>query len=247
MDLKEDYGAGPRHPWEVSRFEFFTQVLQQTGVASAARRVLDVGAGDAWFARRLLGVIPEGAEVTCWDSGYEAVENRQHPDSPRITLVRDQPAKVFDAVLMLDVLEHVPNDREFLGQIVDRNLDDRSRLLISVPAWPSLWSSHDTALEHQRRYRPQEGARLLREAGLTVLRSGGLFHSLLIPRAGQVLLERLRTRSERARVTDQWNAGRAVTAAVQAVLRADNRLSDSFCRVGLEIPGLSWWALCAKA
>src|SRR5262245_31654140 len=59
-----------RHPWEEARFRFLYDVLHAAGLDRRAARVLDVGAGDAWFASQLAQRMPAGSEITCWDTGY---------------------------------------------------------------------------------------------------------------------------------------------------------------------------------
>lgn len=56
----------------------------------------------------------------------------------------------FDAVTILDVLEHV-NDGEAVGEM-ERVLKRRGIAIITVPAFPWLWSRWDEVLGHKRRY-----------------------------------------------------------------------------------------------
>lgn len=58
---------------------------------------------------------------------------------------------VFDAVTALDVLEHCDDDRHALAEIA-RVLTAGGLLLVTVPAFRWLWSAHDEALHHKRRY-----------------------------------------------------------------------------------------------
>ena len=53
--------------------------------------------------------------------------------------------------LLMDVLEHVPDDHLLLSTVLSRS-EPGALVLITVPAlWP-LWSHHDVALGHYRRY-----------------------------------------------------------------------------------------------
>lgn len=61
----------------------------------------------------------------------------------------------FHAVLALDLLEHTGDDRAVIDEIV-RVLRPGGVLILTVPAGPGLWSEHDRALGHQRRYRRSE-------------------------------------------------------------------------------------------
>jgi hypothetical protein len=54
-------------------------------------------------------------------------------------------------VTMLDVLEHIEDDRGFLAELAGK-MDPGAMLLLTVPAMPSLWSNWDVLLGHYRRY-----------------------------------------------------------------------------------------------
>ncbi|MEH1970870.1 class I SAM-dependent methyltransferase [Nostoc sp.] len=59
--------------------------------------------------------------------------------------------KKFDLIVLLDVLEHVEEDTASL-QALSAKLKPSGWLLITVPAYPWLWSKHDDLLHHKRRY-----------------------------------------------------------------------------------------------
>jgi 2-polyprenyl-3-methyl-5-hydroxy-6-metoxy-1,4-benzoquinol methylase len=94
-----------RHPWEVARADFFLGVLRQSTVLASARSWLDVGAGDAWFASQLRKRVSDGSRLVCWDVNYPA--DYVSEDLSGLELTADQPQGLFDAILMLDVIEHV--------------------------------------------------------------------------------------------------------------------------------------------
>jgi SAM-dependent methyltransferase len=253
MDLTEVPGAPfRRHPWEVARARFFRRVLTDAGLLGRPRAVLDVGSGDGYLARTLLDGMPAGSSVLCLDANYSAEDLRRFADPPRAGLgfARERPGDAFDLLLLLDVIEHVPDDRAFLRELLAANLGAGGAVLVSVPAWPALFSSHDEALKHYRRYTPAACRAVLGEVGLRVTRSGGVFHSLLAPRLLAVTGERLRRRlgGKPPPPTNlgQWEGGRAVSAVVERALALDNGLSRLAARVGGSLPGLSFWALCER-
>src|SRR5947199_6545096 len=57
----------------------------------------------------------------------------------------------FDLVTCLDVIEHVPDDAAALAEI-RRVCRPGGWLLVTVPAYQALWSRHDEANHHYRRY-----------------------------------------------------------------------------------------------
>ena len=75
----------------------------------------------------------------------------------------------FDIVTALDMLEHVDDDLEALDELL-RVTGENGVLLITVPAYGFLWSEHDEALHHRRRYAASELRNKLTNAGFVVER-----------------------------------------------------------------------------
>ncbi len=73
----------------------------------------------------------------------------------------------FDLIIALDILEHLPDDAAALKEIA-RLLKPNGVLMATVPAYSKLWSGHDVALMHYRRYCASEVRKRVIEAGLTV-------------------------------------------------------------------------------
>jgi SAM-dependent methyltransferase len=242
-----------RHPWELARARFFARVVGKAGGLSTARRVLDVGAGDGFLARALLQQMSPGGQVVCVDTHYSDQDLRRFGDPPvaGLSFTRVRPAGAFDLVLLLDVVEHIEDDRGFLAEIVSQSLAPAGMVLVSVPAWQFLYSQHDVELKHFRRYSPGQCRRLLEGSGLRILRSGGLFHSLLLPRLIQRLREGKVTagKSAGSKPADlgDWRGGPLVSSAVGMALLVDNQVSHLMALLGTQAPGLSYWALCARA
>jgi SAM-dependent methyltransferase len=245
VDLVEQTGTfTKRHPWEVARAEFFLRLLSRRGLLDTGTNWLDVGAGDAWFAGQLRRLLSPAASLTCWDINYSH-EDIATRGEEGMTLVADRPTDRFDRVIMLDVIEHVDEDVDFLHGIVNDLLAEDAVVLVSVPAYPALFSSHDRTLRHCRRYSPGECRRLLEGSGLSVIAEGGLFHSLLPLRVGQVLLERARAPKSPSEGIGNWQAGATTTRAITRALITDGKLSLALSQRGLSLPGLSYWALCS--
>jgi SAM-dependent methyltransferase len=96
------------------------------------------------------------------------------------------PADSYDLIALLDVLEHVPDDRGSMASIMTR-LKPGGALLLTVPANPWMWTAHDVAHHHHRRYRKAEIEKLVRGAGYEIdLLSP--FNSLLFPPIAAVRL-----------------------------------------------------------
>ncbi len=251
MDLRER-PSGPflRHPWETARARFFGELVRSHFPGAAPARILDVGAGDGWLARELARKGPGLGEIVCWDAGYaDGVPGDLVADAPASVRFRaDRPQERFGFLLLLDVLEHLEDDRAFLTSLVGENLAPQGRLLVSVPAWPWLFGAHDRALGHQRRYSPRSCRGLLRAAGLQVLHSGGLFASLLALRLPLRILEGMRGPAPPPAPSSlQWRHGEASARLVERLLGLDARVSRAASRGRLELPGLSYWAVCESS
>jgi hypothetical protein len=251
MDLRERPG-GPfrRHPWETERARFVGELVRRHLAGAAPARILDVGAGDGWLAHELARRTPGLGGIVCWDPGYAGGLPADLPAEPAesVRFTSERPRERFGLLLLLDVLEHLEDDRGFLGALVRDNLAPRGRALVSVPAWPWLFGRHDRALGHWRRYSPGSCRGLLREAGLAVLESGGLFASGLALRLPGRILEGMRgPLPPPAPSPLQWRHGEASARLVERLLRIDAWASRTASRARLELPGLSYWAVCARS
>ncbi|MBS1887198.1 MAG: methyltransferase domain-containing protein [Actinobacteria bacterium] len=79
---------------------------------------------------------------------------------------------------MLDVLEHIEDDRGFLADLA-RKSDPGTVLLLTVPAMPSLWSNWDVLLGHHRRYTKASLASAAELSGFEIVERSYLFPELI--------------------------------------------------------------------
>jgi SAM-dependent methyltransferase len=99
------------------------------------------------------------------------------------------PDASVDIVTAFDVLEHLHDDVAAAREL-RRVLQPDGSAVITVPAYPFLWSEHDIVHAHVRRYTRGSLGRTLRTAGLEI-RNAGYFMTLLLPVA---IVERLAER-----------------------------------------------------
>jgi hypothetical protein len=237
-----------RHPWEVARVRFFLRLVDCLGLLATTDGWLDVGAGDAWLAQQLRAVLPSESRLACWDVHYPLERPPEDAEAqPGIEFSATRPTGAFGGILMLDVVEHVEDDVAFVRDVVDQSLAPGGWVLVSVPAYQSLFCEHDRVLKHFRRYSPGEIRTVLESAGLAVTARGGLFHGLLPLRGVQVLRERYRPPSTTPTGIGAWRGGPRLTRALTGVLDADARISLAWGTRHLPpLPGLSTWALCRR-
>ena len=241
MDLREQGdGAHRRHPWELARAGFFRALVTDHVELGTVARVLDVGAGDGWFAHELRTELAPTASIVCWDVNYRS-EDLATPAGQGLTRTAGPLTGTFDVVTALDVLEHIEDAEAFLAEGVVPRLAERGTAVFSVPAHQTLFSDHDRMLVHHRRYAP--GAfRALIGRHLHVVDHGPLFTSLLLPRLVAVGAERLGRHRPQTGI-GTWSGGPVTTRAVTAMLDADARLGRALGRRGVHLPGLSTWVV----
>jgi SAM-dependent methyltransferase len=86
---------------------------------------------------------------------------------------------LFDVVTLLDVLEHIDDDKRAIRSIWEF-LEPGGMFLCTVPAFQWLWSGIDVALHHKRRYHYKKLYNLLQEAGFQIQRFS-YYTSLFFP------------------------------------------------------------------
>jgi SAM-dependent methyltransferase len=180
-DLHER-AAGDAHPIDLaSRQDALAQV--RTYVPSSSATILEVGCSSGYLLHDLRRTFPEatllGADVV---SGPLQRLARELPEVPlfRFDLVTcPLPSESIDAVVMLNVLEHIADDAGALRQ-VRRILKPGGVVVIEVPAGPHLFDDYDRVLKHFRRYRMRDLQRVLEQADLKVVRRSHL-GALLYP------------------------------------------------------------------
>jgi SAM-dependent methyltransferase len=96
------------------------------------------------------------------------------------------PEQKFDLIVLLDVLEHLEEDTASL-QALSAKLKPSGWLLITVPAYPWLWSKHDELLHHQRRYLLNNLRQIVGSADYNI-NFASYFNSVLFPVIAVALL-----------------------------------------------------------
>jgi len=94
--------------------------------------------------------------------------------------------KAFDLVACFDVIEHVPDDAGAVARLADY-LKAGGYMIATVPANAWMWSDHDVAHHHKRRYALPAFRKLFEDAGL-IIRRASHFNTLLFPPIAAVRL-----------------------------------------------------------
>jgi len=176
MDLKEAdilEDSIKDHWYYISKGRAMRKMLGNLKVSE----ILDVGAGSGIFSRQLLDAGYCDSAV-CLDTNY-CSEKIERYNGKQIFFVKSIECASQKLILMMDVLEHVPDDSNMLNKYV-QDLERDSLVLITVPAFQFLWSSHDVFLDHYRRYTMKTIEELVVKAGLTPVKSRYYF-GILFP------------------------------------------------------------------
>lgn len=168
------------HWWFVARRRIIAALIEKVVRPKPGARILEVGCGTG-----------SNIDLLRRYGRVDALE----PDEPARALASERtgvevkggllPGGVkledgrYDLIALFDVLEHIPDDKGALAELA-RKLAPGGRLLLTVPAMPWLWSAHDVAHHHQRRYRKKQLIALLDEAGFRPLHVSH-FNTLLFP------------------------------------------------------------------
>ncbi|MBZ0268237.1 class I SAM-dependent methyltransferase [bacterium] len=169
------------HWWFTGRRRILIRVLEEVVPPSSGRLVVDVGCGTGGNIAalagtyRAVGIDPSGPGIELAGRAFPDVDFRCGVSPGDLGPLAGE----ADAVLLMDVLEHVADDRGLLRAHVEA-MRPGAIVLISVPASRRLWSQHDESFGHYRRY----DERMLREvwSGLPVRpRLVSYFNTRLFP------------------------------------------------------------------
>jgi hypothetical protein len=229
MDLKEEdiLGAGIGSHWY---YRSKAAALRRAVASLSPRHVLDVGAGSGFFSRHLLEATPAESAL-CVDIGYPSDRDDSVAGKP-VQYRRDTGPTDCDLVLMMDVLEHVDDDRGLVRHYADR-VPSGAHFLVTVPAFTFLWSGHDVFLEHKRRYRLAGIETAMRDAGLEIVR-GSYYFGFVFPLAAAVRLADRNTTEPRSSLKKQGAITNGILTAVCAAelpIFPLNRLAGLSCFV----------------
>lgn len=167
------------HWWYRVRRELVHDILKKYCGGSTNMRLVDIGCGTGALTKELeqygdcvgIDISPQAVEF-CKSRGVRSVRvgNAEKTDCA--------PGSI-DAVICLDVLEHLPDDTKGIAEI-KQILKPGGIAIIFVPTFMLLWSITDEVSHHYRRYRLPEIEDKFRSADLTILRSS-YFNTLLFP------------------------------------------------------------------
>ena len=244
LDDKSKYN---RHPWETSRKNVLHTFLKQAKIKFPVDRIVDIGSGDAYvihtlvekkMAKRYFAIdIAYTPEVVA-----QLKENNNNSEVIYVQNLQEYlekyPSDEATLFLCMDVLEHVEDERIILDNLQTK---ENNTYFFAVPAFQSVFSSHDVLLGHYRRYTLYQLKNLLTSNNFKIVDKGYYFTTLLLFRK----LDKFLKKDKEASI-DNWEGGNAKTFFINTLLKADFMTSLLLKKLGLHVPGLSCYCLCKK-
>ncbi len=179
--MKATLEVDDHHWWYRGRRRIIRAELDRLPLAPGAR-VLDAGCGSGRTLEELVDY-GHAAGIELDDDAAEVARTRGIADV-RVGRLEQLPwpAATFDLITCLDVIEHIADDRSAVRELL-RVCKPGGFMLVTVPAYQALWSRHDEANHHYRRYSRGSLRRAVTGAGWTIVRISSFNSVLLVPAA----------------------------------------------------------------
>ncbi|HEY1715395.1 MAG TPA: methyltransferase domain-containing protein [Solirubrobacteraceae bacterium] len=239
--MKATLAVDEHHWWYRGRRHVIRAELDRLALPADAR-ILDAGCGSG---RTLVELANYGGEVCGIELNSDAAElaRARGLGDVQVGRLEELPWEdgAFDLITCLDVIEHVPDDVTALVEL-RRVAEPGGWLLVTVPAYRALWSRHDEANHHYRRYSRSMLRAAARSAGWQIDRVSS-FNSLLLAPAAAVRLAQRRMGARNGHSSD-LDMG---PAWLNDVLERPMALEASWLRRGHTLPvGLSLLAVLRR-
>lgn len=169
-----------KHWWFVARRQVIAALIDRNLGRRPSALILEAGCGSGGN----LQMLGQFGKVDAFEYDGPAREQAKAKSGLDIrfgALPQDLPFddRRYDLIGLFDVLEHVEADTASLAALAGR-LGEGGKILVTVPAFPALWSKHDERHHHFRRYTRASLAKVAAEAGLRVSYSS-YFNFFLFP------------------------------------------------------------------
>ena len=173
------YKIENEHWWFAARQRILWKYMKKNVPTRPGAKLLDVGCGTG----AILDMLSKKYDVYGQDVSQQAIDFCSQRGLKKLfcgTLDRfPKEYGTFDIITSFDVIEHINNDLETLAQI-HALLNDDGRIVVTVPAFPALWGTHDVVTHHKRRYLKKTLRHVIEPAGF-VIEDLAYFNFFLFP------------------------------------------------------------------
>ena len=169
-----------RHWWYRARRRVLAELIRREAGPAAGAQILEIGCGTG-HNLAMLGEFGHVDGLELDDEARELSEKRlgrkiMRSPLPELGEVADAH---YDLIGAFDVIEHIDDDVAALAAIATK-LKPGGKFVMTVPAHPWMWTAHDVANHHKRRYSKRALKALVIGSPLR-LEKIGYFNSLLFP------------------------------------------------------------------
>jgi SAM-dependent methyltransferase len=213
--------------WFRSRNRLITWAIKK--YFPEVKSFLEIGCGTGFVLTAIRQHFPHvectGSEIH--SAGLKFAQSRLSDTSLCQMDARNIPfTEEFDLVGAFDVLEHIEEDEQVLGQLFDA-VKPGGGILLTVPQHPFLWSSADEAACHHRRYTRRELKAKVIDAGFEVIRTSS-FVTFLLP---LMAVSRLVAKSPK-----QGQREFELPGALNSLFEVTMNVESALIRAGINLP-----------
>jgi len=236
------------HPWEYARFVFIKDIFNT--LIREEDYLLDMGSGDGFVLSQIQRSNKKinfiGVDKYYNSNQINKLKSRLKSDHiyNKIESVEIGESKVT-IVLLLDVLEHIKDPKKILNDLVKNIfIDKECKLIITVPAFQSLFTAHDKYLGHYKRYNLKSIEKLIKSCGFIILDKGYFFYSILIIRILEKLAEIFFKYDNSNKVSQNFKH-KFFRSLIKNIMISENLIFKKIKNItGINFPGLSLYIVC---
>ncbi len=196
----KNFEVEDKYFWFVGRNAIVRKLIDELCNLNEADEVLDIGTGTGGFAKKL----SEKYRVIGLDTSPIALDycKKRGLNDLFLGTLDEFPAGDWNikAAVMLDVIEHIDDDSGIVAQVYDL-LPKGGFLIATVPAYQWMWSQHDIAHMHKRRYNMKNFRELLTGAGFELSFTSYINTFLFIPAVLKRFIDKLNPKTKQKEET----------------------------------------------
>lgn len=156
------------HFWVQWRFRILKKLLINR--IDKRTKIFEIGCGNGLVILQLEKNL--GLSVNGCDLNPHAIDNLLDISGNAFIYdiydLKPEMLEAYDCIILLDVIEHIDNDKDFLETAL-KYLRSDGFIVIGVPAFGWLFSKYDSVVGHKRRYRRQDINTLFEELDVEVI------------------------------------------------------------------------------